>query len=407
MDDRRLAGILRDAAPAVLGTLVRRYGQFDACEDAVQEALIAAASSWPADGVPESPRAWLTTVADRRLTDAWRSESARRRRELAVVAAEPVGAEVSDDDDTLRLIFLCCHPSLSAPSQLALTLRAVGGLTTGEIASAFLVPEATMAQRISRAKQSIRTAGARFELPDEADRTERLRVVLQVLYLVFNEGYAARSGDSLQRSDLTAEAIRITRMLHRLQPDEGEVAGLLSLMLLTDARSAARETDDGRLVPLAEQRRELWNADRIAEGVTLLTRTLGRGPVGPYQLQAAIAAVHDEAPSDEETDWAQILALYDVIERVAPSPIVTLNRAVAVARVDGPRAGLALLGTLDGDDRLAMTHRLDAVRAHLLERAGEPAAAGDAYRRAAGAALNRQEREYLLTQAARLAALQR
>ncbi len=401
---------LRDAAPYALGTLVRRYGQFDACEDAVQEALIAAASSWPAEGIPESPRAWLTTVADRRLTDAWRSESARRRREQAVVDAEPRGdAEVSDDDDTLRLIFLCCHPSISEPSQLALTLRAVGGLTTAEIASAFLVPEATMAQRISRAKQSIRAAGARFELPERADRSGRLRVVLQVLYLIFNEGYAARSGDSLQRSDLTTEAIRITRMLQRLKPSEGEVAGLLALMLLTDARSDARETDDGQLVPLAEQRRELWDGQRIAEGVSLLTRTLltrtpGRGPVGPYQLQAAIAAVHDEAPSDDETDWRQILALYDVLECVAPSPIVTLNRAVALARVDGPRAGLALLETLDGDDRIASSHRLDAVRANLLERAGEPVAAADAYNRAARAALNRQERAYLLAQSARIAA---
>ena len=408
MDECRLESVLRDAAPYALGTLVRRFGQFDACEDAVQEALIAAASSWPVDGIPDSPRAWLTTVADRRLTDAWRSESARRRRERAVVEAEPPGSpEVSDDDDTLRLIFLCCHPALSATSQLALTLRAVGGLTTAEIASAFLVPEATMAQRISRAKQSIRAAGARFELPDEADRSARLRVVLQVLYLIFNEGYAARSGDSLQRSDLTTEAIRMTRMLHRLQPDEAEVTGLLALLLLTDARSAARETPDGRLVPLAEQRRELWDGERIAEGVALLDGTLGRGPVGPYQLQAAIAAVHDEAPSDDDTDWRQILALYDVLERVAPSPVVTLNRAVALARVDGPRAGLALIGTLDGDDRIATSHRLDAVRAHLLEGVGEFAAAGEAYTRAARAALNRQEQAYLLAQAARVAAAQR
>ncbi len=400
-----LETVLRDAAPYALGTLVRRYGQFDACEDAVQEALIAAATSWTSDGIPDSPRAWLTTVADRRLTDAWRAESARRRRELAVVEAQPPGdVTVSDEDDTLRLIFLCCHPSLSAPSQLALTLRAVGGLTTAEIASAFLVPEATMAQRISRAKQSIRTAGARFVLPDEPERAQRLVVVLQVLYLIFNEGYAARSGDSLQRSDLTAEAIRITRMLTALQPEAGEVAGLLALMLLTDARSSARETADGQLVPLAEQQRDLWDAEAITEGVGLLTRTLGRGPVGPYQLQAAIAAVHDEAPNDEETDWRQILALYDVLERIAPSPVVTLNRAVAVARVDGPRAGLAVLGTLDEDGRIATSHRVDAVRAHLLERAGEHAEAGAAYTRAARAALNRQEQVYLLAQAARIRA---
>lgn len=400
---KELTDALRDAAPYALGTLVRRYGQFDACEDAVQEALIAAASSWPADGIPDSPRAWLTTVADRRLTDAWRSESARRRRELAVFESEPSTDEsISDTDDTLALLFLCCHPSLSAPSQLALTLRAVGGLTTSEIASAFLVPEATMAQRISRAKQTIRSAGARFSLPDDAERPERLRVVLQVLYLVFNEGYAARSGDSLQRSELTAEAIRLARLLLRAQPDDGEVAGLLSLMLLTDARSRARETVDGTLVPLAEQRRELWDRERIDEGVALLTRTLGRGPTGPYQLQAAINAVHDEAATAEETDWPQILALYDVLEHVSPGPVVTLNRAVAVAHVHGARAGLAVLCTLESDDRVAQGHRFEAVRANLLERAGDLADARDAYARSARGALNRQEQAYLLAQVTRL-----
>ncbi|MCW2964357.1 MAG: putative subfamily polymerase sigma-24 subunit, partial [Actinomycetia bacterium] len=310
-DDSRIEGLLRELAPQALGLLVRRHGQFDACEDGVQEALLAATQQWPAEGLPDSPLAWLVTVAERRLTDEWRSESARRRREEADAVLAAAGpASTPGHDDTLTLLFLCCHPSLSAPSQLALTLRAVGGLTTAEIANAFLIPEATMAQRISRAKQSIRAAGAAFDLPPTGERPERLRVVMQVLYLVFNEGY-------LHRADLTAEAIRLTRLLHRLLPDEHEVAGLLALMLLTDARRAARAEPDGTLVPLAEQRRELWDAEQITEGVALLTRTLGRGPAGPYQLQAAIAAVHDEAASAEETDWPQILALYGVLEHVS------------------------------------------------------------------------------------------
>jgi predicted RNA polymerase sigma factor len=314
----------------------------------------------------------------------------------------PAPDERSDRDDTLTLLFLCCHPALSVPSQLALTLRAVGGLTTGEIAKAFLVPEATMAQRISRAKQRIRDAGARFDLPPERDRAERLRVVLQVLYLVFNEGYAATAGPGVTRADLTAEAIRLARLLHRLMPADGEVAGLLALMLLTDARRAARADEDGSLVPLAEQRRELWNAAQIAEGVSLVTGTLGSTPVGPYQLQAAIAAIHDEAPTAEATDWPQILALYEVLERVSPGPVVTLNRAVAVAMVHGPRAGLALLGTIEADDRMTQTHRLDAVRGHLLELAGDVHAARDAYRRAARRTASLPERRYLALQAARL-----
>ena len=351
---------------------MRRHGQFDACEDAVQEALLAAGLQWTGGGVPADPRAWLVTVASRRLVDGWRSESARRRREEITAAMEvPAPDERTDRDDTLTLLFLCCHPALSVPSQLALTLRAVGGLTTGEIAKAFLVPEATMAQRISRAKQRIRDAGARFDLPPERDRAERLRVVLQVLYLVFNEGYATTAGPGVTRADLTTEAIRLTRLLHRLMPADGEVAGLLALMLLTDARRAARADEDGSLVPLAEQRRELWNATQIAEGVSLMTGTLGSTPVGPYQLQAAIAAIHDEAPTAEATDWPQILALYEVLERVSPGPVVTLNRAVAVAMVHGPRAGLALLGTIEADDRMTQTHRLDAVRGHLLEMAGD------------------------------------
>ena len=382
---------------------MRRHGQFDACEDAVQEALLAAGLQWTGSGVPNDPRAWLVTVASRRLVDGWRSESARRRREEITVAMEvPAPDERTDRDDTLSLLFLCCHPALSVPSQLALTLRAVGGLTTGEIAKAFLVPEATMAQRISRAKQRIRDAGARFDLPPERDRAERLRVVLQVLYLVFNEGYAATAGPGVTRADLTTEAIRLTRLLHRLMPADGEVAGLLALMLLTDARRAARAGEDGSLVPLAEQDRELWNAAQIAEGVSLVTGTLGSTPVGPYQLQAAIAAIHDEAPTAEATDWPQILALYEVLERVSPGPVVTLNRAVAVAMVHGPRAGLALLGTIEADDRMTHTHRLDAVRGHLLELAGDVDAARDAYRRAATRTASLPERRYLTLQAARL-----
>jgi RNA polymerase sigma factor (sigma-70 family) len=394
--DPRIEGLLRELAPQALGALVRRHGQFDACEDAVQEALLAAALQWPKAGVPHSPLAWLITVADRRLTDEWRSESARRRREETEAALDVADrAPAADHDDTLTLLFLCCHPSLSAPSQLALTLRAVGGLTTAEIANAFLIPEATMAQRISRAKQSIKAAGVVFDLPPVSERPERLRVVTQVLYLVFNEGY-------LHRADLTAEAIRLTRLLHRLLPEEHEVAGLLALMLLTDARRAARAEADGTLVPLAEQRRELWDAEQIAEGVALLTQTLGRGPAGPYQLQAAIAAVHDEAASDLETDWPQILALYSVLEHVSPGPVVTLNRAVALAMVEGPRAGLALLDTLEGDESMTQTHRLDAVRGHLLELAGDTAAARECYRRAARMTTSIAEQQYLALRAAAL-----
>jgi len=401
--DARTEDLLRELAPQVLGRLVRRHGQFDACEDAVQEALLAAARQWPEQGVPDDPRSWLVTVASRRLVDLWRSESARQRREEVAGALDPLSpAQSSDQDDTLRLLFLCCHPSLSVSSQLALTLRAVGGLTTAEIARAFLVPETTMAQRISRAKQSIKAAGLTFALPVESERPDRLRVVLHVLYLVFNEGYTASSGAALHRSDLTNEAVRLARLLHQLVPQEAEAAALLALLLLTDARRASRTHADGSVVPLAEQRRDLWNKTQIDEGIALITRTLGTTRIGPYQLQAAIAAVHDEAPSDDETDWPQILALYEVLERVSPGPIVTLNRAVALARVDGPWAGLALLGTLDGDDRMAHTHRLDAVRAHLLELAGDPAAARESYLRAARATASLPEQRYLALHAARL-----
>jgi RNA polymerase sigma factor (sigma-70 family) len=395
--------LLRELAPQVLGVLVRRYDRFDSSEDAVQEALLAAATQWPVQGVPESPRAWLVTVASRRLVDGWRSEGARRRREEQVTVLDvPDPGPVAEREDTLTLLFLCCHPSLSVPSQLALTLRAVGGLTTAEIANAFLVPEPTMAQRISRAKQTIRNAGARFDLPPEAEREDRLRVVLHVLYLLFNEGYTTSAGPALQRADLTSEAIRLARLLRRLVPEHGEIAGLLALMLLTDARRAARTTPDGGLVPLAEQDRALWDRTQIEEGVGIIGDTLGRAAIGAYQLQAAIAAIHDEAPSDDETDWPQILALYDVLEQVSPGPVVTLNRAVAVAMVDGARAGLAVLGTLDADDRMAHTHRLEAVRGHLLELAGEPGAARESYRRAARMTASVPEQRYLAMRAARL-----
>jgi RNA polymerase sigma factor (sigma-70 family) len=399
----QIEGLLRELAPQVLGMLVRRHRQFDACEDAVQEALLAAALQWVQDGVPDNPRSWLVTVASRRLIDEWRSESARQRREETAAALEPEEPALTfEQDDTLTLLFLCCHPALTAPSQLALTLRAVGGLTTTEIARAFLVPETTMAQRISRAKQRIRGTGTGFELPPESQRAERLRVVLQVLYLIFNEGYTASAGPALHRSDLTAEAIRLTRLLRELMPDEGEVGGLLALMLLTDARREARTTADGSLVPLAEQDRGLWDAARIGEGVAIVTGTLGTTPIGPYQLQAAIAAVHDEAASTEKTDWPQILALYEVLERVSPGPIVTLNRAVALSMVHGPRAGLELLDKLAGDDRMAQNHRLESVRAHLLELAGEPDAARESFRRAAGMTASLPEQHYLALRAARL-----
>ncbi len=402
--------LLRALAPQVLGALVRRHGQFDACEDAVQEALLAAARQWPDDGVPDHPRQWLSTVATRSLVDGWRSDSARRRRERVAAERDPGaraghgddGPDTTARDDTLTLLFLCCHPELSPPSQLALTLRAVGGLRTREIAAAFLVPEATMAQRIHRAKQRVRQVGARFELPPPAERPARLAVVLHVLYLLFNEGYTTSAGPALQRPDLTAEAVRLVRELHRLLPAEAEVAGLLALMLLTDARHAARTATDGALVPLAEQRRDLWDAELIAEGLAVLARTLGTGPIGPYQVQAAIAAVHDEAPTAEQTDWPQVLALYEVLERVAPGPLVTLSRAVALARVHGPRPALALLGTLDGDERLAHSHRLTAVRAHLLEEAGDPAGARTAYLRASRMTASLPEQRYLATRAARL-----
>jgi RNA polymerase sigma factor (sigma-70 family) len=409
---RIVEDLLRELAPQVLGALVRRFRQFDACEDAVQEALVAAATQWPRDGIPANPRGWLVTVATRRMTDHVRSESARRRREDADAVERPTDAALApaaDDDpglphgdDTLTLLFLCCHPALSAPSQLALTLRAVGGLTTAEIARAFLVPEATMAQRISRAKQTIKAAGATFDLPAPDERAERLQVVLQVLYLVFNEGYTSSGGPDLQRTDLGDEAVRLTRAVHRLLPDDGEVAGLLALMILTHARRAARTGPAGELIPLAEQDRTLWDHDAIAEGVDLVTRTLASARLGPYQVQAAIAAVHDEAATAEDTDWLQILALYDVLTALAPNPMVTLNHAVARAMVLGPEAGLEMLEPLDDDPRVAGHHRLHAVRAHLREMAGDTDGARAGYLEAARRTASTPEQRYLEARASRL-----
>lgn len=395
--------LLRELAPQVLATVVRRHGRFHLAEDATQEALVAAAQQWPAEGVPENPRGWLIAVATRRLIDALRAEASRlRREETAITQEPPPGADVPDEDDTLTLLFLCCHPALSPPSQLALTLRAVGGLTTAEIAAAFLVPEATMAQRISRAKSAIAEAGGRFEPPRDDERAARLAVVLHVLYLMFNEGYTATSGEQLQRHELAREAIRLTRMTRALLPEDGEVAGLLALMLLTHARTRAREGSDGMLIPLAEQDRSRWDSALVKEGVELIQGTLSSARLGPYQLQAAIAAVHAEAATGADTDWPQVLKLYDVLDALAPSPVVTLNRAVAVAMVDGPRAGLAGLDALGDDRRLAEHHRLASVRAHLEEMAGETRAALAGYEDAAQRTTSVAERRYLQAQAKRL-----
>jgi RNA polymerase sigma factor (sigma-70 family) len=395
--------LLRQLGPQVLGAVARRYGDLADAEDSVQEALLAAATQWPADGVPDDPRAWLTTVAARRMTDRLRRDGARRRREVAVAVREPVDPpSVPDRDDSLTLLFLCCHPALTPASAIPLTLRAVGGLTTAEIGRAFLVPEATMAQRISRAKQRIKESGASFAMPTGSELRERLRSVLHVLYLLFNEGYAASTGTQVARGELSAEAIRLTRIVHVSLPDDPEVAGLLALMLLNEARRPARTGPGGELVPLAEQDRSRWDRGLIEEGVALVTAALPKGAVGEYQLQAAIAAVHDEAESTDATDWPQILALYGLLERMTGNPMVTLNRAVAAAMVDGPGAGLALLEGLD--ERLAGHHRLDAVRAHLFELSGEREAAIVHYQAAAARTTSIAERDYLLMRAAGLTA---
>jgi RNA polymerase sigma factor (sigma-70 family) len=386
---------------------MRRHDGLDACEDAVQEALLDAATQWgSAAGPPDNPRGWLLTVASRRLTDIMRSDAARRRREdsfylatLPAVLVDPPA--IAGQDDTLTLLFLCCHPALSPSSQVALTLRAVAGLSTAEIARAFGVGEATMAQRISRAKQQVRAVGARFTMPSASELPQRLRVVQQVLYLVFNEGYTASAGPSLQRADLTAEAVRLARMLRRLLPDDAETAGLMSLMLLTEARRAARVARDGSLVPLLEQDRGQWDGSLIAEGAALIAATLQSSrALGPYQIQAAIAAVHDEAPSAADTDWTEVLALWDLLWTVSPGPMTALGRAVAVAMVRGPEAGLSVVQSVAGD--LTRNHRMYAIRGHLLEMAGDIAAAAEDFRAAARYATNIPERRYLERKAASL-----
>ncbi|MFY1827358.1 RNA polymerase sigma factor [Myxococcus fulvus] len=406
-----LESLLREHAPRVLGAILRRFRDFGASEDAVQEALLAAAMQWPLSGVPENPRAWLIQVASRRITDQVRAEAARRHREELVVSMVPpelqlvlpvMGDESMGRDDTLALLFMCCHPALTTSSAIALTLRAVGGLTTAEIAKAFLVPEATMAQRISRAKQTIHASGVPFQKPTPDETEQRLGAVLHVLYLIFNEGYAATSGPQVLRADLSGEAIRLTRMLHTLLPEDGEVAGLLALLLLTDGRRDARTGPSGELIPLDAQDRGRWDAAMIAEGVALISATLSKGSLGLYQVQAAIAAVHDEAARAEDTDWPQILALYGVLMGLTDNPMVALNHAIATAMVHGPRTGLTLLDVLDKSGRLQGNHRLDAVRAHLLERAGEHAKAVVHYRKAAERTTSLPERDYLLLQAARL-----
>jgi RNA polymerase sigma factor (sigma-70 family) len=398
-------------APQVLGAIVRRYGNFDLAEDATQEALITAAERWPVEGVPASPKGWLVTVASRRLTDALRSRQARQRREdtlhrWSLPQSTPPGTEEPTNavDDSLVLLFLACHPSLSPASQIALTLRSVGGLATAEIARAFMVPEATMTRRITRAKQTIKESGEPFRMPAAGELRERLDAVLHTLYLIFNEGYAATAGPGPHRVELTSEAIRLSRMVRRQLPGDSESAGLLALMLLTDARRPARMTVDGAIVPMAEQDRSLWDRDAIDEGTSLLEETLRAGEIGPYQIQAAIAALHDEAPTAEDTDWPQILELYELLLDAQPSPVVALNHAVALAMVEGPQAGLERLRSLEADDRIARGHRLHSVRAHLLELAGDAVAARESYLAAAASATNLAQRRYLGQRAARLSA---
>jgi len=399
--DRRIEQLLRELAPAVLGVVARRHRDFGTCEDAVQEALLAAAIQWPVEGVPDNPKGWLVTAASRRWIDIWRSDAARQRRELLVAAGGTTGRvdtpESIDRDDSLTLLFLCCHPALTPASQVALTLRAIGGLTTAEIARALLVPEPTVAQRISRAKARIRDSKVRFAMPDRVDRPARLAAVLHVLYLVFNEGYTASSGARLQRVELSIEAIRLTRQLHAQLPNEGEVAGLLALLLLTDARRPARTTVAGGLISLPEQDRGRWDPVAIAEGCALLTATLPTAPIGPYQVQAAIAAVHDEAPTAPETDWPQILGLYDILLTLAPGPMVTLNRIVALAMVRGPGVGLKALGL--AEPSLGGHYRIASVRAHLLDLAGHTNSAREQYALAARTTLNLAERHYLQARA--------
>ncbi len=401
MTERRSAeDLLRELAPQVLGALVRRHGQLDLCEDAVQETLLEASLEWGKAGVPEHPRGWLLTVATRRLIDRVRSDGARRRREEQIVVGAPPAelAELAGEerDDSLALLYMCCHPALSAPAQVALTLRAVGGLSTREIAGAFFVPEATMAQRISRAKKRLQDAGAVFSLPPPEEVEDRTRVVRHVLYLIFNEGYTASSGVAVHRAELTTEAIRLAREVHRLRPADTETTGLLALMLLTEARRPARTTAVGDVVPLAEQDRGLWDKRLVQEGVALVSGALSAGPVGSYQLQAAIAALHDEAERVEDTDWPQVLALYGLLDEISPNPMATLNRCVAASMVHGPAAGLDLLATLQEDPRVRQHHLFYAVQGHLLDLAGDYPAASEAFETAARRTASQPEKRYLM-----------
>jgi RNA polymerase sigma factor (sigma-70 family) len=408
----QIEDLLRGLAPQVLGALIRRYGHFDTAEDAVQEALLAAATQWPAEGLPDNPRGWLITVASRRLTDLLRAEQSRQRREETAARQVPAGqwhapaadTPFTERDDTLILLFMCCHPSLSPASQIALTLRAVGGLSTSEIARAFLVPEATMTRRITRAKQAVKDSGIPFAMPADEQRSQAIAAVLHVAYLIFAEGYAATTGPALLRPDLSAEAIRLTRLLHQLLPQDAEVTGLLALMLLTDARRPARTGPGGEPIPMADQDRGRWDAGLIAEGVALISSALSEGSPGPYQLQAAIAALHDEAPSAADTDWPQIAALYELLLRVSGNPVVALNHAVAVAMVRGPSTGLDLLQGLAADERITAGHQFHAVRAHLLEMAGDRDAARRAFLEAARRTTSLPHQRYLHAQAARLEA---
>ncbi|MRH89229.1 RNA polymerase sigma factor [Nocardia sp. SYP-A9097] len=406
--------LLRELAPQVLGVLVRRYGDFDTAEDALQEAMLAAATQWPVEGKPDNPRGWLIQVASRRLVDTVRAEVARRNRETATMLREvPAAAELSDAvdgrDDTLTLFFLCCHPVLSPASAIALTLRAVGGLSTEEIARAFLLPESTMAQRISRAKKRLAAVDRPFASGENHSAAgesgypgawrERVGTVLQVLYLIFTEGHTT-TGSQLRRNDLSAEAIRLARALHRLLPDDSEVTGLLALLLLTDSRRAARTGPHGELIPLAEQDRGKWEHGSITEGIRLVTGTLPGRLTGPYQIQAAIAALHSQALRAEDTEWDRILLLYSRLERLTPNPMVTLNRAVALAMVEGPRAGLDLVATIE--NALRGSHRLEAVRGHFYEMAGDFESAIASYSAAARRTTSMPERDYLMLRAALL-----
>ena len=411
MSDRVVEDVWRHESPHVLAALLRRHGDLGDCEDAAQEAAEAAAVQWCREGVPANPRGWLITVASRRLIDRLRADRARAGREEAVAVAQPSDsylalsadqATVGDGDDMLQMFVLCCHPSLSRSSQVALTLHAVGGLGTGEIAAAYLVPQRTMTQRLARARSTLRSAGAVFELPSQPDLPSRIASVLDVCHLLFTEGHTRSAGGALVDWNLTDEAIRLTRQLHCAIPDHDEVAGALALMLLTHSRAATR-TERGNLVPLAEQNRSRWDRDLIAEGVGILEQVLPRGHVGRFQLQAAIAAVHAESSTWESTDWRQISILYAMLDRVAPSPVVTLNRAVAISMACGPKQGLDLIAPLLNNPSMRRHHRTHAVRAHLLEMIGDHTGAIDSYRRAAQLAASVPEQRYLNDRVRRLA----